>query len=130
MAARYLRIMGYEDDVDLRTVSARTTRLRSIARKYKLQDLGVVVFTNRVRTRFRLVLQIRGLVLVCSPEVEMSSKNKYSMYLRVSDALARLGGLTSDVVELKKVGEYTEQRIARIRKRRRNQQLQQKAPPP
>ena len=118
MATQYLKIAECEDDIDLRTISARATFLRRLERRYKLKDLDVVCFTNKTRTRFRLVLKIRGLMLMCVPEVD--DRTKYSTYLRVNETLTRLGGLKSAIVKLDKLSDFTKTRIARIKKRERN----------
>jgi len=118
MAARYLRIKGCEDEVDLRTVSARVSLLRRVERKYKMNDLDVVCFTNRLRTRFRLVLKVRRVMLMCVPEID--DKTKYSTYLRVNEALAHLGGLSTAVLKLDELADYTKTRIGRIKKRKKS----------
>lgn len=118
MAPRYLRIKGCEDEIDLRTISARTSLLKKMERRYKMRDLDVVCFTNRVRTRFRLILKIRGLMLMCVPEID--DKTKYSTYLRVNETLARLGGLATAVVQLDDLATFTKERIKRIKTRKKS----------
>lgn len=120
MAGRYLSIKGCEDEIDLRTVSARTTFLKRMDRNYKMKDLDVVCFTNKLRTRFRLVLKVRDVMLMCVPEVEADQRRKYSMYLRVSESLAKLGGLATAVVKLGDLTDFTKERIVRIKKRRKS----------
>jgi hypothetical protein len=114
MSGRYLRIAECEDDIDLRTISARTTFLRRLDRRYKLKDLDVVCFTNKARTRFRLVMKMRTLLMMCVPEID--DQTKHSTYLRVNETLARLGGLKSAIVKLDELSTFTKARIERIKK--------------
>ncbi len=118
MAARYLQIVGCEDETDLRTVSARTTFLRRTDRKYKMKDLSAVCYTNRLRTRFRLVVKMKGLLLMCVPEVD--DKQKYSTYLRISETLTRLGGLSTAIVKLDELKDFTKERITTQQNRKKS----------
>ncbi len=118
MAEKYLSVVGFEDDVDLRTISGRSSFLRRVERSYKMKDLGVVCFTNKVHTRFRLVLKIRGVMLMCVPEID--DKTKYSTYLRVNEALTHLGGLSSPLIELDNLSSFTKGRIKRVQSLKKN----------
>jgi len=117
MGKKYLSIKGCEDDIDLRIISSRATFLRRIEKKYKMKNFDVVCFTNKTHTRFRLVLKIQGMTLMCIPEIEDTAK--YSTYLKVNKALANLGGFSPAVVKLETLAEYTKDRIKKIDKRYR-----------
>jgi hypothetical protein len=113
--ATKLTIVHAEDEVDLRTVVARSAYLRRIASKYSLKPYECVCFTNKKRTRFRLILRVSGdpgAVFLCIPEID--EKSKYSIYLKVSETLARLTGLQDIKVHFfDELTEYTKRRIQR-----------------
>jgi len=117
MAAKkkqYLNIVYFADDIDLRTVTAQSTYLRRTARMFDLQPYECLCYTNRARTRFRLILKTDGgpgAVFLCIPEIDQ--KSKYSVYLRISETLASLTGVSSIQLKLDELQEYTEERIVR-----------------
>lgn len=117
---KQLTIVHAEDETDLRTVVAQSTYLRRIARKYGLQQNECVCFTNKARTRFRLVFKVGGsanAVFLCIPEIDQ--KSKYSVYLKMSETLAYLTGVSQIQVMFSDLADFTKGRIQRSNKRRR-----------
>ena len=118
--ATELTIIAAEDEIDLRTVVAQSTYLRRIARKYRLEQNECVCFTNKARTRFRIVFKVGGstdAVFLCIPEIDQ--KSKYSVYLKMSETLAYLTGVSQVQVMFGDLAEFTKGRIQRRNKRRR-----------
>jgi len=102
--------------MDLRRVTAQSRYLRYVARKFNLQPYEAVCFTNKARTRFRLIFRVNGgndAVFLCIPEID--TKAKYGIYLRVSETLAQLTGVQDARVLLDELHAFTEQRIIRSR---------------
>jgi hypothetical protein len=118
--ANQLTIVHAEDEVDLRTVVAQSVYLRRISHKYSLKPYECVCFTNKARTRFRLIFKVGGsadAVFLCIPEIDM--KSKYSVYLKVSEVLARLTGVSRIQVMMGDLADFTKGRIQRSIKRRK-----------
>ena len=114
--AKQLTIVHAEDEVDLRTVVAQSAYLRRVATKFSLKPYECVCFTNKAHTRFRLIFRTNGgpgAVFLCIPEIDQ--KAKYSVYLRVSETLAQLAGLSRVQVVFDKLSDYTKGRIKRSR---------------
>lgn len=109
-----MRIMGYADEIDLRSVNARHNYLQKVIRQFGLAAGEAVCFTNKTKTRFRLVMNIRGCGFLCIPEVD--EKSKLSIYLRISEELAAMAGMKDVKLELTLVKKNTVQRIARRNK--------------
>jgi hypothetical protein len=77
------------DEMDLRGIIAQADFLRKEAKKHHLEHGECVVYTNKKLTRFRLVLRINEATFMCIPEID---NTKLSVYLNVSEQLARLAG--------------------------------------
>jgi len=107
-----MNIVGYTDNMDLRRVVTKSGYLREIANRFKLKTMQAVCFTNKSQTRFRLIFKVRDSVFLCSPEVDDTSK--LSVYLRISEELARLAGLKGTKVKLENLTEHTKSRILKM----------------
>jgi len=117
--AKQLTIVAALDDIDLRTVVARSAYLRRVSRKWNLAPYECVCFTNKARTRFRLVFNVGGSansVFLCIPEIDQ--KSKYSVYLKMSETLASLTDISSVQVMFEDLADHTKGRIQRSNKRR------------
>jgi hypothetical protein len=110
-------IKAFNGETDLRTINAQAQFLRLRAKEYKLQDGECVIFTNRALTRFRMILRIRDAILLCIPEID--EKSKWSVYLHISEELARLAGRDAKV-QLNLVHRLTSERIQRRKLRESN----------
>jgi hypothetical protein len=106
------------DQVDLRKVLSRSSFLLNVAKTYNLRDGEAVAYTNKAHTRWRLVLRLNTLTLMCQPEVD--DKTKLSTYLRISEALAAVAG-TDAVVEVNRLIDYTKERARRYKKRHKKE---------
>jgi copper chaperone CopZ len=106
-----MRIMGYADHVDLRFVNAKHSYLQKIIHQYNLSPGEAVCFTNKAQTRFRLIMNIRGCGFLAIPEVD--EKNKLSIYLKISEELAKMAGIKDVKLELNLVKQTTTKRIRR-----------------
>lgn len=123
---QHLTVVHAEDEVDLRTVVSQSAYLRRVAAKYNLKPFECVCFTNKARTRFRLVFKISsvgdkngpGMIFMCIPEIDQ--KSKYSVYLRISESLAELSGLARVQTVFNDLSEYTRERMRRAAKRRKS----------
>jgi hypothetical protein len=106
-----MRIIGYTEDIDLRTVVSKSLYLQGMSRHFELQHQEAVCFTNKARTRFRLILKIHETVFLCIPEID--EKSKLSVYLRISEELAKLAQLKDTRIKLELVTSVTRERIER-----------------
>ena len=106
-----MKIVAYEDRIDLRTVRSRTLYLNRISKAYELRNSEAVCFTNKALTRFRLIFKFNNVVFLCIPEVD--EKSNLSIYLRVSEQLAKLAGLKDVRVEFDLLAVHTKTRITR-----------------
>jgi hypothetical protein len=100
--------------MDLRFVVARSTYLKKIAELFKLRNNEAVCSTNKALTRFRLVLKINKSIFMCIPEIDEQSK--LSIFLRISEELARLAD-SSTKLELKIISKGAKERIKKINAR-------------
>lgn len=106
-----IQVVAYYEDIDLRFVSAVSTKLNEIADGHELQDGDAIVYTNCKQSRFRLVVRVAGMCMVCAPERDAGDSD-LSIYLRISEALARLARVkTVFQVNLKALKAATEKRI-------------------
>jgi hypothetical protein len=112
-----MRITSYTDGIDLRTVVSKSTYLKRMAGRFNLKNGEAACFTNKAQTRFRLIFKLNSTVLLCLPEID--EKNQYSIYLRISDELAKLAGLRSPKVKLQLLNKKTKERIEKQQKRLR-----------
>jgi len=114
-----IKIVAYEDNVDLRTITSNTAFLRKIATRYKMNSktIAFAVFTNKARTRFRLVSKIADLLMMSIPEIDIA--RKHSVYLKVNETIAALSNIEAISVRLNENGEFVRARIERIANRKR-----------
>lgn len=111
-----MKIVAQTDEMDLRKVISKSGYLRKIAAAYNLGNREAVCFTNRAFTRFRLIMKVRNSVFLCIPEIDEASN--LSVYLRISEELAYLSGMTSVRFHLNALTNFTRKRIAaQIRRR-------------
>ena len=88
---KIIRIVEYFDCYDLRSVTAQSDFLRQHMNTYKLKHMDAILFTNAVETRFRLILNLHGLPLLCTPEID--ERTNYSLYLKISETMEQLSGV-------------------------------------
>jgi hypothetical protein len=88
-----MKIIACEDQIDLRTIVSQSKFLTRIAKRYKLRNDQAVCYTNKAFTRFRLVMRVGKALFMCIPEIDDS--DKYSIYLKISEELARIAGIDS-----------------------------------
>lgn len=62
-----ITIVNEVDYVDLRLLNTLASTLQELADRYKLKDGEAVCFTNFNRTRFRLVVNIAGVIHLAIP---------------------------------------------------------------
>ena len=70
-----------------------------------------ICFTNKMKNRFRLILRMSNMNFMAIPETDEGSK--LSIYLRVSEELARLAGVTQPRIELGRLADITNKRLER-----------------
>jgi hypothetical protein len=80
-------------------------------KKYHLEHMDAILYTNQSLTRFRLILNLHNTGFLCSPEID--DKSKCSLYLRISETLSRLSGVTHVSVAVTKMNDEIQQRINR-----------------
>jgi hypothetical protein len=119
-----MKIVAYEDRVDLRTVKSKTRYLNRIARALGLRNGEAICFTNKALTRFRLIFKYNNVVFLCIPEVD--EKRNLSIYLRVSEHLAALAGLKDVRVEFDLLAVHTKSRIVRRKGRKHKKPARKK----
>ena len=114
-----LTVVGEIDTVDLRKVTHQASFLYSVMRKFNLKHLQCVCYMNRrkYKPRFRLVINISGIPFLDLPPID--DAGKYSMYLRVSEHLAKFARLNDTRVKLTKISEETRERIRRQQERKK-----------
>lgn len=126
-----IQVVAYYEDVDLRFVSAVSATLNKISDGHDLKDGDAIVYTNVKQSRFRLILRVGGMCMVCAPERDASDSD-LSIYLRISEALASLAQVkTVFQVNLKALKEMTEKRIKfrealAAKRRKQEKQLEKK----
>jgi len=109
-----LEVLGAVDNVDLRKISARSAFLNRIRKKYDLQHLEGVVYTNKAWTRFRLVVCLDDMMFLDIPPIDL--QGKHSMYLKVSEWLTARAKLTSTKIQLENLASIADRRIQRQKK--------------
>jgi hypothetical protein len=83
-----------------------------------MQHLDAVLYTNQLITRFRLVMAIDGVGFLCIPEIDEMSK--HSLYLKISEVLSRLSGVSHVVVNIKDISSKIRDRVDRQEQREQN----------
>lgn len=111
-----IRVVDVMDLVDLRRVVSRRTFLREVATEHGLQTNQAVAYTNKAHTRWRLVLQMSSLLVMCQCEVEET--NQFATYLRITEGLASMTS-HEQLIEVNRLVDYTKERIRRNKKRQR-----------
>jgi hypothetical protein len=109
-----ITVVATLDQIDLRKVLSQGLFLRGVVKEYRLANGEAVAYTNKAHTRWRLVLKVNGLTLMCQPEVD--DRTKLSIYLRISEALAAVAA-TDAVVVIDRLCDYTKERTRRYKKR-------------
>lgn len=124
MAARTgIKIIAYTDKVDLRTVKTQSSYVKSQIRKYNLGHMEAALFVNKAQTRFRLLLNVNDMGMVCCPEID--ERTKYSLYLKISETMATLTGVNTIKIKMnemireisKKEETYSERKKRAVRRR-------------
>jgi hypothetical protein len=105
--------VDYVVERDLRTLTAQRSCLAAIAKDYDLHDGQTVAYSNKAKTRWRLVERRGNTLLLVYAEVEDTTK--FTTFLRIA------GMLTEDadqdtVIEINHDIDYTKERILNYRK--------------
>lgn len=108
-----MRIIACEDQIDLRTITSQSKFLARTAKHYKLKTNQAVCYTNKAFTRFRLVMKMGKALFMGIPEIDDS--DKYSMYLKISEELARIAGIETRI----KFGEFKKEAKGKRERSRR-----------
>jgi hypothetical protein len=111
-----MRIIACEDKTDLRTIITKSAFLRKVEKQYKLKSNQAVCFTNKAMTRFRLVFKVSKALFMCVPEIDEQAQ--YSVYLKISEQLAKLAGIRSRI-KFDLFKDNTKKRIKRQQKRKK-----------
>jgi len=82
-----LRIVGFEDNTNLRNVSWNQNYLEGVKKEWKLQHGQAVVFCNVAQDRFRLVAVFYGLAVLVLPPID--PEERHSLYLKISEFLRK-----------------------------------------
>lgn len=115
-----IRIVRSFDCVDLRKITSQSIFLQEQIKQYHLQHLDCVLYTNQLLTRFRLVLNLFGTGLLCIPEIDEVSK--HSLYLRISEVLSKLSGVSHVVVNINDIKGKIHERVVKQEERAMAQQ--------
>jgi len=110
-----IRIVRSFDCIDLRTVTSQSHFLQEEIKKYHMQHLDGILYTNVLLTRFRLILNLHGTGFLCIPEIDDISK--HSLYLRISEVLSKLSGVTHVVVNIEDIRTKIKERIQKQEQR-------------
>jgi hypothetical protein len=110
-----IRIVRSFDCIDLRTVTSQSHFLQEEIKKYHMQHLDGILYTNVLLTRFRLILNLHGTGFLCIPEIDEMSK--HSLYLRISEVLSKLSGVTHVVVNIEDIRTKIKERIQKQEQR-------------
>lgn len=110
-----LRIVRAFDCIDLRTITSQSNFLQEQIKKYHLQHMDAILYTNSAITRFRLIFNAEGLGYLVIPECDEVSK--HSLYLRISEHLSKLAGATHVVVNIDDIKKKIRERIQRQEER-------------
>jgi len=105
--------VDYVTERDLRTVTARRSCLAPIAKDYDLQDGQRVAYSNKAKTRWRLVERHGSILQLVCPEVEDTTK--FSTFLRIASHVAEDADQDT-ILEIRHDIDYTKERIANYRK--------------
>lgn len=109
-----VRIVGYEDQCNLRELSWNQKALERIKTGYDLLHGEGVIFANKARTRFRLVIVFHGMPYLVLPPID--PKDKVSLYLKEAQFLRKFR-ITSETI-LKYIDEEIELAEGRLERRR------------
>ena len=109
-----INIVQSFDCVDLRKITSQSYFLQDQIKEFKLKHLDAVLYSNKLLTRFRLVMNLDGTGFLCIPEIDEVSK--HSLYLRVSETLARLSKITHVVVNINDIKKKIKARVTRQEK--------------
>lgn len=101
---------------DLRTITAQRSCLAAIAKDYDLHDGQMVAYSNKAKTRWRLVERHGKILQLVHPEVE--DVTKFSTFLRIASHLAEDADQDT-ILEINHDIDYTKTRIANYRKVRK-----------
>jgi hypothetical protein len=110
-----IRIVRSFDCMDLRKITSQSHFLQEEIKKYHMQHLDCVLYTNEPLTRFRLILNIHSTGFLCIPEIDEISK--HSLYLRISEVLSKLSGVTHVVVNIEDISTKIRERIQKQEQR-------------
>jgi len=80
-----LTIMGFEECIDLRTVSWNQNVLEGTAREWNLGHGQAVIFSNAARNKIRLVAVFYGMAVLILPPIDPA--DKISLYLKINEFL-------------------------------------------
>lgn len=116
LISKTIRITRCFDCYDLRKITSGTEFLREEMKKYHLQHMDAILYTNQTLTRFRLILNIHNTGFLCSPEIDEQSK--CSLYLRISETLSKLSGVSHVRVAVTKMNEEIRERMQKQEERR------------
>jgi hypothetical protein len=120
-----MKIVACEDRVDLRTIVSKSAFLNLVCTEFNLKNGQAVCFTNKAMTRFRLVFKVSNVLFMCIPEID--EKSQYSVYLKISETLAKLAGIRTRV-KFDFFAEYNKKRIKRQDARKKSAKKAKRAP--
>lgn len=110
-----IRIVRSFDCVDLRKITSQSYFLQEQLKQYHMQHLDAILYSNQLLTRFRLILNLHGTGFLCMPEIDEVSK--HSLYLRVSETLSKLSGVSHVVVNIADIKNKIKERVIRQEER-------------
>jgi len=110
-----VRIVRSFDCVDLRKITSQSYFLQEQIKQFNMHHLDAVLYCNQLLTRFRLILNLHGTGFLCIPEIDEVSK--HSLYLRVSETLSKLSGVSHVVVNIADIKSKIKERVLRQKER-------------
>jgi hypothetical protein len=82
-----LKIVGYEEDTNLRMLSWNQVVLDREAAKHKLGHCDAVVYCNKGKDRIRLIAMFYGMAVLMLPPIDPA--DKISLYLKINQLLRK-----------------------------------------
>jgi hypothetical protein len=120
-----IRIVRSFDCVDLRKITSQSYFLQDQIKQFHMQHLDAVLYTNQLLTRFRLILNLHSTGFLCIPEIDEMSH--HSLYLKISETLSKLSGVSHVVVDIADIKEKIKERVARQEEKEQNNVVQLRA---
>lgn len=92
-----IKIVGYEENANLREVNWNQRFLEKVKDEYNLQHKQAVLYINTTKDRFRLVANFFDLAVLILPPIDPA--DQISLYLKISEFLKKFSVGFGDAIE-------------------------------